>query len=64
MKNLYNSNPAFREYVNKVCQKHGCDVETAFTLSWVKAAAEYYVDAEKRKKNITVGEPAGMGECK
>ena len=64
MEGMYNSNPAFKEYVDKVCVKHGCNVETAFTLSWVKASADYYVDAENRKKNVIVAEPAGMGECK
>ena len=67
MRSFYESNPGFRQYVDRCCQKHECDVEKCFTFSWVKNAYEYYKTAEQ--KNVSVSEVkagcgAAMGECK
>lgn len=67
MRSFYESNPGFKQYVDRCCQKHECDVETSFTFSWVKDAYEYYKDAEEKKisvSEIKAGCGAAMGECK
>ena len=67
MKNLYETSDGFRQYVDRCCQKHECDVETSFTFSWVKDAYEYYKGAEEKKisvSEIKAGCGAAMGECK
>lgn len=70
MRNLYESNPSFKNYVDDECKQRKCDIETAFTFSWVKNAYEYYLDVEKKNASMTVlnagcgGAGAEMGECK
>lgn len=68
MEGLYDSNPAFKEYVDKYCAKHEVMPEIAFTHSVVRNAYEYYRDAEKGKISVS-GFKAGcsgaeMGETK
>lgn len=68
MRNLYENNTGFKHYVDACCEKHKCDIETAFTFSWVKNAAEYYLDAEKGKISVSEFKAgcggAEMGETK
>lgn len=67
MRSFYESNQGFKQYVDRTCQKHECDIETAFTYSWVRNAYEYYKSAEEKKISVSevkVGCGAAMGECK
>lgn len=70
MRQLYDTNEGFRQYVDKYCVKHEIDRETAFTHSVIRNAFEYYENAEKGKisvaevKAVCGGASAEMGECK
>ena len=68
VRSFYESNEAFRNYVDRYSVKHGVSVDAAFTHSTVRNAYEYYLDAEKRSAskimlNVGCG-GAEMGECK
>lgn len=67
MRSFYESNPGFRQYVDRCAVKHNCDIEKCFTFSWVKSAYEYYKSAEEKKisrTEVKAGCGAAMGECK
>ena len=44
MKELYNTNVCFREYVDKYCKTHGMCVEDAFKSVLVKGVYCYYTN--------------------
>lgn len=68
MRSFYESNEAFREYVDKYVVKHKVETDIALTHSTVRNAYEYYLDAEKRNASkIMMNAGCGgaeMGECK
>lgn len=68
MRGFYESNEAFRNYVDRYSVKHGVSVDAALTHSTVRDAYEYYLDAEKIEANGIVLKAgcggAEMGECK
>ena len=53
MKDFYESNEGFRQYVDKECVEHEKTVNQVLELSWVKNAAEYYENAKKGKISVT-----------
>lgn len=60
MKSFYESNPGFKQYVDRYCVKEEVSPKVAFAHSVVRNAYEYYQDAEKKK--ISVSEiKAGCG---
>ena len=44
LKNEYQHNKRFREYVDKHCEEYCCNVEEALTHDEVKAAYRYYTE--------------------
>ncbi len=44
MRELYNTNPDFKAYVDKYCIKHNITVDQALEHYLVKDAAEYYLE--------------------
>ena len=42
MKEFYNSNADFKDYVDKYCKKHGYTVEETLEHALVKDVYEYY----------------------
>lgn len=63
LEKMYQTNDAFRGYVDRYCVKHEIDAKTAFTHAMVKSIAEYYKDAEKVKMSVTEVS-AGCGSAK
>ncbi len=53
MRSLYDTSAGFKQYVDRYCQKHEIDRETAFTHSVIRNAFEYYENAEKGKISST-----------
>lgn len=49
MKQFYDTNIDFRNYVNKYCNKHKLTVDEALTHSLVRAAYMYYREESKVK---------------
>lgn len=47
MKQLYEDNNDFKEYVDKYSKKHKCTVDQAFTHAMVKEVYEYYKENNK-----------------
>lgn len=62
MQSLYDTNEGFKQYVDRFCKKHEIDIETAFSRSTVRDAAEYYKSIPKTEPIVGAG--ADMGECK
>ena len=68
MKELYESNNDFKQYVDRYCVKHEIDRETAFTHSVIRNAFDYYKHVNDGK--ISVSEikagcgAASGGDCK
>ena len=48
LKNFYNTNQDFREYVERYCWKHKCTVEEALTHAIVRAVEEDYRERSKQ----------------
>lgn len=42
MKDFYEGNKDFKEYVDKYCSKHGISVDVALTHIQVRLVAEFY----------------------
>lgn len=55
MMNFYNTNPDFKDYVDKYCTKHQIGVEEALEHKLVKEVSEYY-------KEFKVGSRSVQGE--
>ena len=49
MKEFYNSNPDFKNYMDKYCKKHKCTVEEALKHKLVKAVYEQYKENQAIK---------------
>ena len=49
MKDFYNKNSDFKEYVDKCCKKHKCTVEQALNHALVKEVYEYYKSKGEEK---------------
>ena len=68
MKELYESNNDFKQYVDKYCVKHKIDRETAFEHSVIRNAFDYYKHVNDGKISVTeivagCGAASG-GDCK
>lgn len=53
MKDLYERNNDFKQYVDKYCTKHEIDRETAFNHSVIRNAYEYYLHVNDGKISVT-----------
>ena len=49
MKDFYNSNTDFKEYVERHCKKHKCTVEEALKHKIVEAVYEQYKENDRVK---------------
>ena len=49
MKDFYNSNTDFQEYVERYCKKHKCTVEEALKHKVVEDVCEHYKEHNKSK---------------
>ena len=49
MKDFYNSNTDFKEYVERYCKKHKCTVEEALKHKVVEDVCEHYKEHNKSK---------------
>ena len=49
MKDFYNSNTDFKEYVERYCKKHKCTVEEALKHKVVEDVCEQYRENDKSK---------------
>ena len=47
MKDFYNSNTDFKEYVERYCKKHKCTVEEALKHKVVEDVCEHYKATER-----------------
>lgn len=47
MEEFYNICADFKDYVDKYCKKHGCNVEEAFKHELIKGVYEQYKDKLK-----------------
>lgn len=53
MEELYKTNDAFHQYVDRYCVKHEIGLKTAFSHSVIINAAEYYKSAGKGKISVS-----------
>lgn len=47
MKEFYNSNADFKNYVDKYCKKHKCSIEEAMKHKLIEAVYEQYKENDK-----------------
>lgn len=47
MKELYNTNPDFKDYVDRYCIKHNVTVDDALEHYIIKESAKYYLAINK-----------------
>lgn len=48
MKEFYNSNPDFKDYVDKYCKKHKCTVDEALKHALVQEVRKAYFENAKQ----------------
>ena len=52
MKEFYNSNENFKEYIDKYCKKHKCTIEEALKHKIIEEVYEQYKETELKKGQI------------